>query len=434
MERLIIRGGRVIDPASDIDGEYDVYVVGGRIAALRPTAADTGEASPDAPGVTLIDARGLLVVPGFIDLHTHLREPGYEYKETIQTGTDAAKAGGFTAILCMANTNPPNDNESVTRHIIKAAENSGIRVLPVGAVTQGLRGEKISEMAGLRSAGCAAFSDDGAPVVDAGVMRRALEYSRIFDVPVISHAEDPSLVRGGVMNEGAVSTRLGLKGIPNAAEEAMAARDIALAGLTGGRLHIAHVSTRGTVELVREAKKRGLKVTAEATPHHLTLTDEAVQGYDTNAKMNPPLRSKEDVEALRAGVRDGTIDAIATDHAPHSVIEKDVEFDMAANGIIGLETAFSVVWGLVEEGVFTPDTAIRAMTANPAKAFSIEGGTLKVGKVADITLVDPARSWKVEPGNLKSKSKNTPWAGAVLKGVVVKTIAGGKIVYGGPGL
>jgi len=430
MERLIIRGGRVLDPASNIDGEYSVYVVGGRIAALRPAASDTDEISPDAPGVTLIDATGLIVIPGLIDLHTHLREPGYEYKETIRSGTEAAKAGGFTTILCMANTDPPNDNESVTRYIIKKAESSGIRVLPVGAVTQGLKGRRLAGMAELKAAGCVAFSDDGEPLVDSGVMRRALEYSRIFNMPVISHAEDPSLVCGGVMNEGVVSTRLGLKGIPNAAEEAMAARDIALAELTGGRLHIAHVSAKGTVELVRMAKKRGLNVTAEATPHHMTLTDEAVDGYDTNAKMNPPLRSQEDVEALRAGVKDGAIDAIATDHAPHSVIEKDVEFDRAANGIIGLETAFSLIWGLVEEGVFTITEAIRAMTVNPAKAVSIDGGTLKVGKVADITLVDPARSWKVEPGRLKSRSKNTPWADAVLKGVVVKTIAGGKIVYG----
>lgn len=425
MKRLVIKGGRVIDPASNIEGAYNIYVMGGRIASIRPSEGDKVD---EVPGLDIIDASGLVVAPGFIDLHTHLREPGYEYKETIETGTNAAKAGGFTTILPMANTNPVNDNESVTRYILNKAQATGISVLPVGAITHGLKGEKLTEMAELKAAGCVAFSDDGRPVADPGVMRRALEYARTFDAVVISHAEEPALSTG-VMNEGAVATRLGLKGIPNAAEVTMVARDIALAELTGGRLHIAHVSTRGAVELIRLAKEKGLKVTAEVTPHHLALTDERAQGYDTNAKMNPPLRAMEDVEALRAALKDGTIDAIATDHAPHAIVEKDVEFDKAANGIIGLETAFSVVYGLVEAGAFTLVDAIRALTVNPAKIISSDKGTLKVGRPADITIIDLAGSWKVEPDKLKSRSKNTPWAGETLKGRVVRTIFAGETVF-----
>ncbi len=432
MNRLVIRGGRLLDPAAGIDGIYNIYVMGGRIASVKPFGSDTADITPGSPGLELIEAKGLLVTPGFIDLHTHLREPGYEYKETIRTGTLAAAAGGFTSILCMANTRPVNDNESVTRYIRRKAEEEGVvQVFPVGALSRGLGGTELTDMAELRSSGCVAVSDDGVPVTNGGLMRRALEYSKICDLFVISHAEDPSIAGTGVMNEGEVSTRLGLRGIPGAAEEAMVARDIALAELTGGRLHIAHVSTRGSVELVRMAKERGLKVTAEATPHHLTLTHEAVLTYSTDAKMNPPLRSREDVDALRLGLKDGAIDCVATDHAPHSVMEKDLEFEGAANGIVGLETAFSLIYGLVEDGAIDLTQAVKAMTINPARIAGLDRGALRVGFPADITIVDLSDSWTVDKPKLKTKSKNTPFAGRVLKGRVVKTIVGGKVVYNG---
>lgn len=429
MNRLVVKNGRVIDPASGLDALCNIYVMGGRIASIKKAASDSTELTPGAPGLDIIDATGMAVIPGMIDVHTHLREPGYEYKETIETGSKAAAAGGFTTIMCMPNTNPVNDSASVTRYILKKAEDAPVRVIPVGAISQGLKGERLTEMGDLLEAGCVAVSDDGMPVVKSTLMRRALEYSKIFSMPVISHAEDPELCAGGSMNEGAVSTRLGLKGVPNAAEDVMVARDIKLAGLTGGRLHVAHVSTRGSVELIRIAKKKGINVTAEATPHHLSLDESAVIGYDTNAKMNPPLRSLDDVAALREALSDGTIDCVATDHAPQSVVEKDVEFDKAANGVIGLETAFSLIYGLVEGGSFDLVTAIRAMTVNPAKAMGIDAGVLRVGSSADITIIDLNRSWTVEPAEFRSKSKNTPFGGMRLKGRVVKTIAGGKVVY-----
>jgi len=426
MNRLVIKGGRLVDPAQNLDGLYNIYVMSGRIASIKKAEADTSELGN---GVEVIDASGLTVIPGLIDAHVHLREPGYEYKEDIRTGTLAAAAGGFTAVMCMANTKPVNDNESVTRYILNKAEGAAARVYPVGAVSVGLKGECLTEMAELKAAGCVAFSDDGVPVANSGLMRRALEYSQVVNLPVISHAEEHELVGAGVMNEGDVATRLGLKGIPNAAEDTMVARDIALAELTGGRLHIAHVSTRGAVELIKSAKARGVRVTAEATPHHLALTDEAVEGYDTNAKMNPPLRSRVDVEALRQGIKDGVIDCIATDHAPHSSMEKDIEFDKASNGIIGLETAFSVIYGLVENGVLTLNEAVRAMSTNPAKAFGIEGGRLSVGSPANMAIIDLGRSWTVDPRQLNSKSKNSPWLGRELKGAVVKTVLAGNIVF-----
>ena len=426
MNRLVIKGGRLVDPAQNLDGLYNIYVMSGRIASIKKAEADTSELGN---GVEVIDASGLTVIPGLIDAHVHLREPGYEYKEDIRTGTLAAAAGGFTAVMCMANTKPVNDNESVTRYILNKAEGAAARVYPVGAVSVGLKGECLTEMAELKAAGCVAFSDDGVPVANSGLMRRALEYSQVVNLPVISHAEEHELVGAGVMNEGDVATRLGLKGIPNAAEDTMVARDIALAELTGGRLHIAHVSTRGAVELIKCAKARGVRVTAEATPHHLALTDEAVEGYDTNAKMNPPLRSRVDVEALRQGIKDGVIDCIATDHAPHSSMEKDIEFDKASNGIIGLETAFSVIYGLVENGVLTLNEAVRAMSTNPAKAFGIEGGRLSVGSPANMAIIDLGRSWTVDPRQLNSKSKNSPWLGRELKGAVVKTVLAGNIVF-----
>jgi dihydroorotase len=429
MNRVVIKNARLVDPSTGLDGIYNIYTMGGRVASVKPTAEDTTDLKPEAPGLEIIEADGLLVVPGLVDIHTHLREPGYEYKETVLTGSRAAAAGGFTTILCMANTDPVNDNQSVTRYILRKAEETRITVLPIGAVTRGLKGVELTEMADLKEAGCVAVSDDGMPVVNSGLMRRALEYSNIFGLPVITHAEEPALVIDGVMNEGGVSTRLGLPGIPNAAEDSMVARDIMLAELTGGRLHIAHVSTRGAVELVRAAKARGVNVTAEAAPHHLTLTDKAVDGYDTNAKMSPPLRAEADVKALMEGVMDGTIDCIATDHAPHAVIEKDVEFSKASNGIIGLETAFSLVYGLVQEGALGLTEAVRAMTVNPAKAMNLDKGSLRVGASADMTLIDTNAEWTVESAKLLSRSKNTPYAGKKLKGRVFKTLVAGETIY-----
>lgn len=426
MERLIIKGGHVIDPASGLDGLYNIYIMSGRIASVKPAQADTTEA---VPGVEVLDCSGKIIVPGFIDVHAHLREPGYEYKETLQTGAEAAAAGGYTTVFCMANTMPVNDTASVTRYILDRAKGAPVNILPVGAVSMGQKGERLAEMWELKNAGCVAVSDDGRPVEDISLMRKALEYSKTIGIPVISHAEDLTLAREGVMNEGFVSTRMGLKGIPNAAEDVMVARDIMLAGLTGGRLHIAHVSTKGAVGLIREAKKKGLNISAEATPHHLTLTDEAVEGYNTNVKMNPPLRDLSDVEALIAGLKDSTIDMIATDHAPQSVIEKDVEFDKAANGVVGLETAFSACHTLVEKGFMTLNELIARMTSGPAKAFGIDTGSLKVGSAADITVIDLNKQWTVDAARLKSKSKNTAFAGVTFKAKVVKTIREGRVVF-----
>ncbi len=429
MKRLAIINGRVIDPASGIDGLYNIYAMGGRVARVAKAADDRTEVVESDASTEVIDAGGMLVVPGLVDIHTHLRDPGYEYKETIETGAAAAIAGGFTTIACMANTNPVNDNASITRYIRDKASKTGINIHPIGAATVGMRGERLTEMGELKEAGCVAVSDDGEPVVSPEMMRRALEYSTAFSLPLITHAEDPSLAGCGVMNEGVVSTRLGLPGIPGASEAAMVARDIQLAELAGARLHIAHISTAASVELVRAAKARGVHVTAEVTPHHLTLTDEAVLGYDTNTRMNPPLRSSADVEAVVAGLADGTIDCIATDHAPHSSVEKDVEFTAAANGIIGLETAFSVVYGLVEEGALTLKRMVEAMTIAPARALKLSAGSLKVGSRVDAAIVDLGASWTVDTRRLKSKSKNTPWAGLTLKARVVKTISNGNVVY-----
>lgn len=421
---LVIEGGRLIDPVAGIDGERDVLIEGDAVREIgSPGAYRT------MPAAARIDARGCWVIPGLIDLHTHLREPGYEYKETIATGTAAAAAGGFTAVACMANTNPVNDSAAVTRFILDRAAEAGLaRVYPIGALSFGLRGEALAEIGEMHSAGIVAVSDDGRPVTNAGLMRHALEYCRMFSIPVIDHAEDCGLAAGGTMHEGIVSMRLGLRGIPAAAEDVMVARDIALAELTGGRLHIAHASTRGTVERIRAAKSRGVAVTAEAAPHHFTLTDESVAEYDGNAKMNPPLRTVEDRDAIRAALADATIDAIATDHAPHHRDEKEVEFELAAFGIIGLETALPLSLRLVEEGALSPADLVRRMSAAPAAILGVPGGTLRAGSPADVTVVDPRREWCVEASALRSKSRNTPFLGWTMKGRAVATIVGGRVV------
>jgi len=419
---ILIKNGNVIDPANKLDEKLDVLVSDGKIAKV----GKAGSISPN--GAEVIDASGKLVVPGLIDMHVHLREPGFEYKETIATGTASAKAGGFTSVCCMPNTNPVNDNRSVTEFILsQAAKEGSARVYPIGAITKGSKGEELSEMAELYEAGCRAVSDDGKPVMSAGIMRRAMEYSKIFDLLIISHCEDSSLSAKGVMNEGVVSTELGLRGIPRAAEDVMTGRDIALAELTGCRLHIAHVSTAGSVELIRAAKARGVKVTAETCPHYFSLTEEAVRGYNTLAKMNPPLRTAHDVAAIKQGLKDGTIDVIATDHAPHAADEKSGEFDYAPFGIVGLETALGLALKLVEESVFSLSEAIRKLSVNPASILKIGKGTLTAGSDADITIIDPEIAWTVDASQLKSRSKNTPFDGWKLKGKAVKTIVGGRL-------
>jgi dihydroorotase len=424
--RIVIRGGTVIDPANKLEAARDLLIEDGLIRAIDKPGSFFGV------GDTGIDAADLIVAPGFIDMHVHLREPGYEYKETVLTGTQSAVTGGFTAVACMANTNPVNDNGSVTRYIIEKAQEANLaRVFPIGALSKRLKGEELADIGEMVEAGVVAISDDGRPVMDANLMRRALEYCSMFSIPVSVHEEDLHLAARGAMNEGPTSLRLGLRGIPNAAEDVMVARDIALARLTGGRLHIAHVSTRGAVELVRQAKAEGLAVTAEATPHHFTLTEEVVEGYNTNAKMAPPLRLAEDVEVLKEGLCDGTIDAIATDHAPHHRDEKEVEFDQAANGIVGLETALPLTLKLVSAKVLSLSSALSKLTVHPARILGLPYGTLSVGTPADVVLFDPARQWRMEPGKLRSKSKNTPFGGWELTGKVILTMVGGRVVYDG---
>lgn len=419
---LLIAGGLIVDPSRNLEERRDLLIEGGKVAALEPP----GTIPPE--GRQAIDATGLVVAPGLIDLHVHLREPGEEYKEDIDSGTRAAARGGFTAVACMPNTRPVNDNATITRYILDRANAAGsTRVYPVGAISVGSRGEALSEYADLKDAGCVAVSDDGRPVMNALLMRRALEYARTFDLPVISHAEDLNLRADGVVHEGRISVRLGLKGIPAAAEEVMVYRDICLARLTGARLHLAHVSTAGSVALIREAKAAGLPVTAETAPHYFTLTEEAVLGFDTNAKVNPPLRSEEDRAAIIEGLADGTLDAIATDHAPHSVLEKDVEFAQAAFGLIGLETALGLTLRLVHNGKITLSRAIALLSTHPARILGVPGGTLAPGSPADVTLIDLNREWTVDVGQFASKSRNCPFDGWSLKGMAVMTILGGYV-------
>jgi dihydroorotase len=424
-ETIFIEGGRVIDPASGVDGVRTVVLRDGRVAEV----AERVERPRDA---RLVDARGRWVTPGFLDLHVHLREPGQEYKETVETGARAAVAGGFTGVCAMPNTTPVNDNASVTELVLARAAAAGLaRVYPVGAISKGSKGEELAEYGELRAAGCVAVSDDGKPVMSSALMRRALEYARAFDLPVTVHEEDLALVGKGVMNEGPTATRLGLKGAPAASEEVMVLRDLALAELTGGRLHVAHLSAAGSVRAVREAKRRGLRVSAEVTPHHLALSEEDVarSRYDTSFKMNPPLRSASDVAAVREGLADGTIDAIATDHAPHSSVEKDLEFDAAANGVIGLETAFPVCLALVREGALSERRLIEALTCGPARCFGLSGGTLARGAPADVAVLDPGLGWRCEPARFHSRSRNSPWKGALLRGRCTHTVVGGRIVH-----
>jgi dihydroorotase len=425
---VVIRNGRVIDPANGVDAIQDVLIVDGVIAQVGPKLA--------APaGAATVDATGKVVCPGFIDVHVHLREPGFEYKETVATGTRAAAAGGFTAVCTMANTHPVNDNRSITDYILAKAQTEGVvRVYPIGAVTRGLAGAELAELAELAEAGCVAYSDDGKPVMNAALYRRAMEYTLPFGAPVISHAEDAHLASGASMNEGIVSTELGITGAPAAAEDVMVARDALLAETTGAHVHMAHVSTAGAVRIVRDAKARGVRVTAEVTPHHLVLTEEAVRSYDTNTKMNPPLRTKRDAEAVLEAVADGTIDCIATDHAPHAASEKEGEFDHAAFGIVGLETAVPLLLDrLVRPGALALGTLVARLTSDPARLFGLPGGSLAPRRPGDVTILDLARELTIEPARFHSRSRNTPFGGWSTVGGPSMTIVNGHVIASAAG-
>jgi dihydroorotase len=425
--RLVLKGGRVIDPSQGIDDRLDVLIEDGRITKLARPLTGRGRS---------VDVRGLVICPGFIDLHCHLREPGREDKETIATGTRAAAAGGFTAVCAMPNTDPVNDRAGITRAILDRARADGVvRVHPIGAITRGSLGEELAEYGDLREAGCVAVSDDGRPVASARVMRRALEYARAFDLTVIDHCEEPTLAHGAAMNEGTVSTLLGLRGAPAAGEAIVVERDVLLAELTGGKVHIAHASAAASVDAVRRGKARGVRVTAEATPHHLLLVDAAVKdsGYDTSTKMNPPLRAEADRQALIEGLRDGTIDCIATDHAPHTVDDKKVEYDQAAFGVVGLETAVSLCLDrLVGAGILELAQLVSLLSTRPARVLGLPGGSLAPGSPADVTVLDLDRRVKVDPARFQSKGRNTPFAGWTLKGGPVLTVVDGRVVFSAP--
>jgi dihydroorotase len=422
---LLLRGGRVVDPSQNVDAVTDVLIDDGRIAEIGPRLAE------GAPHAEVVDCTGLVVAPGFIDVHCHLREPGREDVETIATGARAAVAGGFTAVCAMPNTDPVTDNQAAVGFIVRQAQRTdAARVYPIGAVSVGQLGAKLAEFGEMVGAGAVAVSDDGKPVASAHLMRTALEYARNFGIPVADHCEEPTLAAGGAMNEGLMSARLGLRGIPTEAEEIMAIRDILLARRTGGHVHLCHMSTRGSVDLIRWGKERGINVSAEVCPHHISLSEEAVAGYNTNAKMNPPLRTPDDMEALREAVRDGTIDVIATDHAPHHYDEKEREFSDAPNGIVGLETALAVnVTWLVKSGIIDVGTLIDRMSVAPARLFHLPGGTLRRGSTADVTVFDPSAEWKVDPAAFRSKGRNSPYAGMTLTGRTHHTIVGGRVAY-----
>ncbi|MDQ8154133.1 MAG: dihydroorotase [Gemmatimonadota bacterium] len=421
---VILKGGRLLDPSLGLDGVGDLLVRDGKVEALGGLIG-----TPD--GALVVECGGQVVSPGFIDVHCHLREPGREDVETILTGARAAAAGGFTAVCAMPNTDPVTDNQAAVGFVLKQGRAAGAaRVYPIGAISIGQKGGQLAEFGEMVGAGAVAVSDDGKPVVSAQLMRTALEYARTFGIPVADHCEEPTLAAGGAMNEGYVSARLGLKGIPAEAEEIMAIRDILLARLTGGHVHLCHMSTKGSVELIRWGKERGIPVTAEACPHHLSLTEAEVEGYNTNAKMNPPLRSAADVEAVQQAVKDGTIDVIATDHAPHHNDEKQREFSDAPNGIIGLETALAVnVTWLVKSGIISLGTLVERMACAPARLFGLPGGSLRRGTAADITVFDPEVAWMVDPKSFLTKGRNTPYAGRMLHGRVACTLVDGRIVY-----
>jgi dihydroorotase len=429
--KLLLTGARMIDPGRSIDIVTDVLVEDGKIAK---TGADLlkSEKSRDAFTTNIIKLSGMIVTPGLIDMHTHLREPGLEYKETVASGAEAAVCGGFTSIACMPNTDPVNDNRSITEFIKrKALEANLANVYPIGAISRSSEGKQLTEFWDLKEAGAVAFSDDGKPVMDAALMRHALEYASSLGLPVISHCEDIHLSVGGLMNEGYSSTILGMRGIPSIAEEAMIARDILIAEFTRSHVHIAHVSTEGSVRLIREAKKRGVKVTAETAPHYFTLTDEALQSYNTNLKVNPPLRSTADVTAIKRGLADGTIDAIITDHAPHARTDKELEFEYAANGITGLETSLGLCLLLVDEGILSLPELIAKMSLNPARILNLPKGTLDAGTDADITVIDPQLKWTVDVREFHSHGKNSPFHGWAMQGKAILTIVGGEIKYDG---
>lgn len=429
---VVIRGGRVIDPAQGIDRHLDVWIADGTIVELGVDIRTPWQRveAESAPPPRAVEARGCIVAPGFIDMHTHLREPGFEYKETIATGLAAAAAGGFTAVAAMANTQPVHDTPAVTEFMLRrAALVGGTRLYPVGAVSTGLHGKELAEIGGMQRAGIVAVSDDGMPVMNPRLMRRAMEYSRMLGLPVLAHCEDHDLSAHGVMHEGDVATALGLLGMPAAAENSMVYRDIQLAALTGAHLHVQHVSTAEAVDLVRRAKHQGLAVTAEACPHHFTLTHEAVRHYDTNTKVNPPLRTAQDVAAVRAGLQDGTIDAIASDHAPHHASEKEHDYTAAPFGMIGLETSVSLALCLYHEGLLTLPQLIARYTKHPAQILGVPHGTLQRGAAADVTILDPECEVVIEASALRSRSKNTPFLGWRLRGAAVLTMVGGKVIF-----
>lgn len=420
---FLIKSGRLVDPASKVDAVTDILVSEGKIKSVRPRL------SPSSSKMPILNAKGLIVFPGLIDMHAHLRDPGDPEEENIASGTRAAAKGGFTSVCCMANTHPPLDTPSMIEYVVSKAKKEGmVKVHPIGAVTLGLKGKMMTEMGRMIEEGAVAFSDDGHPVLDSGILRLALEYLRQFDLPIISHCEDPGLSGGGQMNEGYFSTIWGLKGIPTLAEELMVSRDIALAK-EYGRVHIAHISSAGSVELIRRAKQAGLPVTCETCPHYFTLTEEEIEGYNTSAKVNPPLRSEKDLEAVIEGLKDGTIDVISTDHAPHKEEKKKVEFGSAANGMVGLETALPLVLTeLVATGVLSLGQAIEKMTAAPARILKLKAGSLKIGSDADLCIIDPKKEFRVDPAQFASRSRNTPFAGMQLKGEVLYTVIEGRVV------